>query len=83
MNNSVTVTVGCVAAWIAWAAAFGLVLADLLLGMDLRLAPLGLCLSAAATTLHIRHVLAGMAARERNAFELGQDAARIELRSVH
>lgn len=76
MNNSVTVTVGCVVAWIAWAAAFGLVLADLLLGMGLRLAPLGLCLSAAAATLHIRHLLAGMADREQIAFNLGRDSVR-------
>lgn len=82
MNNSVTMTVGCVVAWIAWAAAFGLVVADLAFGMDLRLAPLGLCLSAAAATLHIRHMLAGMAERERNAFELGQDSARAELHSI-
>lgn len=76
------VTVNCLAAWLTWFAAFGLVLGDIAWRFPEGCAQLGLCLSAAAATLHVRQMLGTFTDRERNAFDLGREAGRGELRAL-
>lgn len=67
------VTWNCVAAWAAWLAAFGLILATWLFDWDRAAAHFGLAMSAAAATLHIRQMIHGLDYRERAAYRIGRE----------
>lgn len=73
MDSEVSVCV--VLAWSAWAVTFALIAVSWQL-QALYLAAVGLALSAAAATLHIRCFIKALTEREVAAFELGRDTVR-------
>lgn len=69
------VTMNTVVAWLAWALTFALIAMGYLLN-TFYLSALGLALSAAAATLHIRCFIIGLSEREVQAFEIGRQSVR-------